>query len=148
MKSPKIVFYICRYPLSILIKEFSWNDFHCVNFCCNRWKDVWKICENDSSQLILSLTIISFQWFAEHAWLSRFTIFFPEYDLRHLKKKTYPDIIGFTIFSTYTQKINQGLLQNWWIKTLFERVIKFMNNSWRLTKYNFISKYLVKTEQV
>ena len=76
--------------------------------------DICKICEKmtDSSQLILSLTIISFQWFAEHAWLSRFTIFFPEYDLRHLKKKSYPDIIGFTIFSTYTQKINQGLLQN------------------------------------
>ena len=51
--------------------------------------DICKICEKmtDSSQLILSLTIISFQWFAEHAWLSRFTIFFPEYDLRHLKKK-------------------------------------------------------------
>ena len=112
--------------------------------------DICKICETitDSSQLIFSLTIISFQWFAEHAWLSRFTIFFPEYDLRHLKKKSYPDIIGFTIFSTYTQKINQGLLQNWWVKTLFERVIKFMNNSWRLAKYNFISKYLVKTEQV
>ena len=64
------------------------------------------------------------------------------------KKKSYPDIIGFTIFSTYTQKINQGLLQNWWVKTLFERVIKLMNNSWRLTKYNFISKYLEKTAQV
>ena len=100
------------------------------------------------SQLYLSLALISFQWFAEHAWLSLFTIFFPEYDLRHLKKKSYPDIIGFTIFSTYTQKINQGLLQNWWVKTFFERVIKLMNNSQRLTKYNFISKYLEKTAQV
>ena len=113
--------------------------------------DICTICEKmtDSSQLYLSLVLISFQWFAEHAWLSLFTIFFflnMIYDI--WKKKSYPDIIGFTIFSTYTQKINQGLLQNWWVKTLFERVIKLMNNSWRLTKYNFISKYLEKTAQV
>ena len=101
------------------------------------------------SQLYLSLVLISFQWFAEHAWLSLFTIFFSWiWSTTFEKKKSYPDIIGFTIFSTYTQKINQGLLQNWWVKTFFERVIKLMNNSWRLTKYNFISKYLEKTAQV
>ena len=147
---------VCFDFRSTVVQLSNQNPYFC-QFRCHHplitqinMGDICKICEKmtDSSQLILSLTIISFQWFAEHAWLSRFTIFLPEYDLRHLKKKSYPDIIGFTIFSTYTQKINQGLLQNWWVKTLFERVIKFMHNSWRLTKYNFISKYLVKTEQV
>ena len=99
-------------------------------------------------QLISLLILISFQWFAEHAWLSLFTIFFLNMIYDIWKKKSYPDIIGFTIFSTYTQKINQGLLQNWWVKTLFERVLNQIYEQFMKIDEIKFHKYLVKTEQV